>query len=135
MRNCETCRCNKVCDHNNYGFENCGNYIPAVSIPSEFEGAALIINLGIGTEKLRSFGWKKEMCGALYGDYIHLREGHEAEDISKLIPLFAEAINETEKAVSAGEANEHFIQEIPDLKNSRRLPGHFVWVSDDEEAE
>lgn len=27
--NCDTCRCNKVCDHNKFGFENCGNYIPA----------------------------------------------------------------------------------------------------------
>ena len=26
-----TCRCNKVCDHNKFGFENCGNYIPMVS--------------------------------------------------------------------------------------------------------
>ena len=25
---CETCKANKVCDHNKYGFENCGNYIP-----------------------------------------------------------------------------------------------------------
>ena len=24
---CETCKANKVCDHNKYGFENCGNYI------------------------------------------------------------------------------------------------------------
>lgn len=26
---CETCKANKVCDHDKYGFENCGNYIPA----------------------------------------------------------------------------------------------------------
>ena len=25
---CNTCKANKVCDHNKYGFENCGNYIP-----------------------------------------------------------------------------------------------------------
>ena len=29
---CETCKANKVCDHNKYGFENCGNYI---SVDSE----------------------------------------------------------------------------------------------------
>ena len=28
---CETCRCDKVCDHNRFGFENCNNYVPAVS--------------------------------------------------------------------------------------------------------
>ena len=27
-KTCDTCRCNKVCDHNNFGFEDCGNYIP-----------------------------------------------------------------------------------------------------------
>ena len=26
-KTCSTCQCNKVCDHNKYGFENCGNYI------------------------------------------------------------------------------------------------------------
>ena len=26
---CDTCRCNKVCDHDHFGFEDCGNYIPA----------------------------------------------------------------------------------------------------------
>ena len=29
---CNTCRCNKVCDHNEYGFENCGNYIPTYDV-------------------------------------------------------------------------------------------------------
>ena len=24
---CDTCRCNKVCDHDRFGFENCENYI------------------------------------------------------------------------------------------------------------
>lgn len=27
MATCETCKANKVCDHNKYGFENCNNYI------------------------------------------------------------------------------------------------------------
>ena len=27
MNKCETCKCNKVCDHNHFGFENCDNYI------------------------------------------------------------------------------------------------------------
>lgn len=25
---CEKCRCNKICDHNKFGFENCENYVP-----------------------------------------------------------------------------------------------------------
>lgn len=28
MATCETCKANKVCDHNKYGFENCNNHIP-----------------------------------------------------------------------------------------------------------
>ena len=28
MADCNTCKANKVCDHNKYGFENCNNYIP-----------------------------------------------------------------------------------------------------------
>ena len=28
-KTCSICQCNKVCDHNKYGFENCGNYISA----------------------------------------------------------------------------------------------------------
>jgi hypothetical protein len=28
MATCRDCKANKVCDHNNFGFENCGNYIP-----------------------------------------------------------------------------------------------------------
>ena len=27
MNKCETCKCNKVCDHYHFGFENCDNYI------------------------------------------------------------------------------------------------------------
>lgn len=29
MARCEECKANKVCDHNRFGFENCGNYIPS----------------------------------------------------------------------------------------------------------
>lgn len=28
MNTCNTCKANKVCDHNKFGFENCNNYIP-----------------------------------------------------------------------------------------------------------
>lgn len=27
MNKCDTCKCNKVCDHYHFGFENCDNYI------------------------------------------------------------------------------------------------------------
>ena len=29
-KTCDTCACNKVCDHDKYGFENCDNYVQAV---------------------------------------------------------------------------------------------------------
>ena len=28
MNKCETCKANKICDHNRFGWENCNNYIP-----------------------------------------------------------------------------------------------------------
>lgn len=30
MSVCETCQANKVCDHNKYAYETCGNYIPEI---------------------------------------------------------------------------------------------------------
>lgn len=33
MKTCDTCKANKICDHNKYGFENCGNYIPTDVVP------------------------------------------------------------------------------------------------------
>lgn len=33
MKTCETCKANKVCDHNRFGFENCGNYISKDVVP------------------------------------------------------------------------------------------------------
>jgi hypothetical protein len=35
VNKCETCKANKICDHNNYGFENCCNYISADVAPKE----------------------------------------------------------------------------------------------------
>lgn len=31
---CNTCRCDRVCNHDKYGFEDCGNYIPLSSYES-----------------------------------------------------------------------------------------------------
>ncbi len=33
MARCDDCQANKVCDHNRFGFENCGNFIPADVAP------------------------------------------------------------------------------------------------------
>lgn len=32
MSQCDDCKANKVCDHNRFGFENCGNFIPADAV-------------------------------------------------------------------------------------------------------
>ena len=38
MARCEECKANNVCDHNRFGFENCGNFIPTdVVLQSEIE--------------------------------------------------------------------------------------------------
>ena len=31
-KTCNNCKANKVCDHNKYGFKNCGNYIPDTAV-------------------------------------------------------------------------------------------------------
>lgn len=39
MNTCNTCACDKVCDHDKYGFENCNNYIgnaEVVRLPCNF---------------------------------------------------------------------------------------------------
>lgn len=28
LNKCITCQCNKICDHNEFGYETCNNYIP-----------------------------------------------------------------------------------------------------------
>lgn len=33
MARCDDCKANKVCDHNRFGFETCGNYISADVAP------------------------------------------------------------------------------------------------------
>lgn len=32
-KTCDTCACNKVCDHDKWGWENCGNHVQAVFFP------------------------------------------------------------------------------------------------------
>ena len=31
-KTCKECACNKVCNHDIYGFENCGNFMPAKDV-------------------------------------------------------------------------------------------------------
>ena len=33
MRTCDNCACDRVCDHNWNGFENCGNWISMDAVP------------------------------------------------------------------------------------------------------
>ena len=37
MKTCNTCGCNKVCDHNIWGFETCGNYVSEQIIRKQSE--------------------------------------------------------------------------------------------------
>ena len=38
MNKCDNCKCNKVCDHNHFGFENCDNYIPIGEVIENVSG-------------------------------------------------------------------------------------------------
>ena len=37
MARCDNCLANKVCDHNRFGFENCGSYISAADVAPKSE--------------------------------------------------------------------------------------------------
>ena len=37
-KTCENCACNKVCNHDLFGFENCGNFIPAADVVKVVHG-------------------------------------------------------------------------------------------------
>lgn len=39
MARCDNCLANKVCDHNRFGFENCGSYISAADVVPKSEVA------------------------------------------------------------------------------------------------
>ena len=56
-KTCSTCKCNKVCDHNKYGFENCGNYISDDLLPRASE----------------IFEEIDTMCVDLFGNFNHKR--------------------------------------------------------------
>ena len=42
MARCDNCLANKVCDHNRFGFENCGSYISAADAVPKSEVEELI---------------------------------------------------------------------------------------------
>lgn len=56
-KTCNTCKANKICDHNKFGFENCGNYIPL---------AVTEVKRGkwISASAKANVGMKCNVCGA-----------------------------------------------------------------------
>lgn len=65
-KTCDTCRCNKVCDHNKYGFENCDNYIPTVDFLGQTEDGLLKTLNGCMADKMNDcadcFLFQKANC-------------------------------------------------------------------------
>lgn len=37
-KTCDNCACNKVCNHDVYGFENCSNFMPAADVVEVVHG-------------------------------------------------------------------------------------------------
>lgn len=74
MNTCDTCKCNKVCDHDKYGFENCGNYISAGCIEKEKISSYIRENFSIDKTKnadicfafIDFMNWLDDFCS--YGE-------------------------------------------------------------------
>lgn len=64
-KTCSTCQCNKVCDHNNYGFENCGNYISGDLVPrAELEALQRRYDLAVAEREANVKGFSEEIAKA-----------------------------------------------------------------------
>lgn len=88
MKTCESCKANKICDHNRFGFENCDNFIPADDIPkSEVE------KLEIEIKALCAF---KDYFSNLYGEGLEIANWHKNGDLELFDNFYESAINEYE---------------------------------------
>lgn len=86
MVRCDNCLANKVCDHNRFGFENCGSYISAADVAPKSEVEEL-------KEELATY---RRVCGELIirdGIVVGKSVGKEVEyihrDISKILRQMA----------------------------------------------
>lgn len=77
-KTCSTCQCNKVCDHNKYGFENCGNYISGDVTPrAEVERLQRILDsyaLQYGTATDKEVFLKKERADTVRKMHDSIKE-------------------------------------------------------------
>lgn len=70
-KTCDSCRCNAVCDHDRFGFENCGNYIPSSRLLAEEKERERLIDLIMSAPKLPFYATDSEIVKLLY-DTAHL---------------------------------------------------------------
>lgn len=66
MIKCDTCRCRKVCDRDEYGFENCDSYIPEeeIVLTNEEKLEAFLDELSALTRKHGLKIWGCGCCGS-----------------------------------------------------------------------
>ena len=104
IEKCGTCRFYYICDHNKYGFENCGNYISADVVPrSEYEKAIGVIkevhrlateakaNLPFHNEMIKT-ETAREIFSELEKLHLHITNEFDARRYAKLKKKYTEGI-------------------------------------------
>ena len=74
MARCDTCMANKVCDHNKYGFENCGNYIPIADVVPKSEVKNIFEEIEKSADiQFDEYGLDRSMV-IIYDDFAELKK-------------------------------------------------------------
>lgn len=113
MKTCESCKANKICDHNRFGFENCDNFIPAddvlkneiemlqaeirgYSIAKKYDAEHFIADIKKLEIEIKALCAFKDYFSNLYGEGLEIANWHKNGDLELFDNFYESAINEYE---------------------------------------
>lgn len=113
MKTCETCKANKICDHNRFGFENCGNYIPVddvlkneiemlqaeirgYSIAKKYDAEYFIADIKRLEIEIKALCAFKDYFSKLYGEGLEIANWHKNGDLELFDNFYESAVAEYE---------------------------------------